>query len=62
MRKEKETIVIYLARNGIKGLIKGQAIMRNTRNIDYPIAYIRKDKGATEKEYSQVLDFMFYQK
>jgi hypothetical protein len=59
-RFKKEVITIYLARNGMKGLIKGQAIMREIPpNISYPIAYIKKAKGATDKEYWDILDGLF---
>ena len=60
---KKETLTIYLVKNGIKPIIKGQAIMRHNdkENIDYPIAYLKKSKSATEKEYWQVLDYLFKQ-
>lgn len=54
-------LIIYLAKDGIKPIIKGQAIMRHdeTRNTDYPIAYIKKAKFASEKEYWTVLNHFF---
>lgn len=54
-----EETIIYLSRQGIKPLFKGQAIMRDKENITYPIAYIKKAKGATEKEYWQILNWLF---
>lgn len=55
--------IIYLAKNGIKPLIKGQVIMRcgndMGENIDYPIAYLRKAKNCSQKEYDMILNYLF---
>jgi len=55
----KKEIIIYLMRDGIKPIIKGQTIMRNLGNVSYPIAYLKKAKNASEKEYWSVLDYLF---
>ena len=55
----KKQITIYLARNGIEGLIKGMAVMREEGNKSWPIFYIKKAKGASEKEFKQIIDSLF---
>jgi hypothetical protein len=57
--KKKTPITIYLNRHGVKPLWKGQAICREKGNVSYPIAFIKKAKHATDKEYWDVLNFLF---
>jgi hypothetical protein len=54
-------LIIYLAKKGIKPIIKSQAIMRHDEktNTDYVIAYLKKGKMASDKEYWTVLDYLF---
>lgn len=59
MPKKKEPMTIYLVRDGMKPLSKGQAVMVSEAGKDYPLAYIKKAKGASEAEYWRMLDFIF---
>jgi hypothetical protein len=55
----KKQFVIYLSKFGCKPLWKGQAICREVGNGSYPVAFIKKAKGATDEEYWTILDYLF---
>lgn len=52
-------IDISFARDGISGLCKSPAIIKQEDNVGSPIAYLKKAKGATQEEFDAVADYLF---